>query len=37
MKLVIAALVIVIGIAAGTGMTVACEMPQPDCQQNTME
>ena len=29
MKLVIAALVIVIGIAAGTGMTVASEMPQP--------
>jgi len=27
MKFVIAALIIVIGIAAGTGMTVACEMP----------
>ena len=33
MKLVIAALVIVIGIAAGTGMTVASEIPQSDCQQ----
>ena len=29
MKFIIAALIITIGIAAGTGMTVACEMPQP--------
>lgn len=37
MKLVIAALVIIIGIAAGTGMTVANEMPKPASQHTAVQ